>query len=275
MKHPIKNIIITAVFILSSVNVFAGNLIDIDFTRDSTMWNQAFPQMTWNANGKDFMIGQLNNYKADQCYFRGAYGRFYGNDPYDSEDQCKAHTYSFRVSNAGNNYIELPEIKNAKDIIIHCRSGNTNLSADFALEKQNGNNWEIISNMSCPANGNSDFDEVLKKELNINKPVKLRIYGASRNLHVYSIKVSDNSETAIKNINQDINFDIWTWNNLLHLDNHNGDNVNISIMDLVGKVVYNKTFYDNTDISLNFSNGYYIVKAQRDNDIITKKIIIK
>ena len=129
--------------------------------------------------------------------------------------------------------------------------------------------------MSCPANGNSDFDEVLKKELNINKPVKLRIYGASRNLHVYSIKVSDNSETAIKNINQDINFDIWTWNNLLHLDNHNGDNVNISIMDLVGKVVYNKTFYDNTDISLNFSNGYYIVKAQRDNDIITKKIIIK
>lgn len=273
VKQSITGIL--SLLIIVSLPIKADSLIDIDFTRDSTLWNAAFPQMTWNANGKDFMIGQLNNYKANDCFFKGAYGRFYGNDPYDVENQCKVYTYSFRIANTGNSYIELPEIQYAKDITIHCRSGNTNQPADFAIEKLNGSQWELISNMSCPANENSDHDEVIRKNLNINKPVKLRLYGASKNLHIYTVQVTGFGETAVRGINENPGFDLWIWDNVLHVDNQQGENVNLYIMDMVGKIVYNTILNQSADMQIKYNQGCYIVKAINGQKMITKKIIIK
>lgn len=191
-----RHVLLIPVLMLLAMSIWAENRIDINFTRDSTLWRNKFPAMSWNTAQTDFFAGGINNYAIDGFTFKGAYGRFNPgggnyNQPIDSEDPCNQYVYSFRIANTGNSYIGFPEVPDAGQLTIHCKSGNVSESAVFYVERFINGKWERIRTMVAPAHGNRDYDVVLRQNFNIDTPVKLRIYGASKNLHVYSISLTE------------------------------------------------------------------------------------
>lgn len=188
---------------VSFMSVKSADLIDVNFTRDSTFWINNFPGLAWNAAKTDFLVGGIDNRNIDGYIFKGAFGRFNPGpgvyaQPIDSEDYCKQYIWAFRVSNAGNNYITLPEVSSAGRLTIHCKSGNAKESAIFYIEQFTDGKWERIRTMVAPAHGNRDYDVVLRQNLNLDRPATLRIYGASKNLHVYTIKLEAYDPQLVK-----------------------------------------------------------------------------
>jgi len=186
--------IIFILMIVSLLSVKSVDLIDVNFTRDSTFWINNFPGLAWNVAKTDFLVGGIDNRNIDGYIFKGAFGKFNPGhgvyaQPIDSEDYCKQYIWAFRVSNTGNNYIALPEVSSAGRLTIHCKSGNANESAEFYIERFMDGKWERIRTMVAPAHGNKDFDVVLRQNINLDRPATLRLYGASKNLHVYTIKL--------------------------------------------------------------------------------------
>ncbi|MDO9633992.1 MAG: metallophosphoesterase [Paludibacter sp.] len=186
--------IILMMMTVSLFSVKSADLIDVNFTRDSTFWINKFPGLAWNTAKTDFLVGGLDNHNIEGYIFKGAFGKFNPGpgvyaQPIDSEDFCKEYIWAFRVSNTGNNYITLPEVSSAGRLTIHCKSGNSSESAVFYIEQFTDGKWERIRTMVAPAHGNKDYDVVLRQNINLNRPATLRIYGASKNVHVYTIKL--------------------------------------------------------------------------------------
>lgn len=199
-----KNILyILFLIILFSIPATAKDIIDIDFTRDSTLWIEKFPGMTWNTNKTDFTLGSLDNFSAGGLTFKGSFGKFNPGtgvyaQPIDSEDPCKIYIWAFRLANTGNSYIVFPEVQNAGVLTIHCKSGNSAENAVFYIEKLVDGKWIHVRTMIAPPHKNLDYDVVLRQNLNIGIPVSLRIYGASKNLHVYSINLKSQDSQPVK-----------------------------------------------------------------------------
>lgn len=192
------------ILILPTLPLAAQDLINIDFTRDSIFFGNKFPSMTWSPDRLDFFVDAIDNHSIDGFTFNGAYGRFNAGtgiyaQPIDCEDRYKQYIYAFRLGNTGNSYISFPELPNAGQLIIHCKSGNASESATFHVEKYINGKWERIRTMVATAHGNQNYDVVLRQNININSPVKLRIYGASKNLHVYSISLKQYDPQLVKN----------------------------------------------------------------------------
>lgn len=188
------NYIIISILSLCILPIQADNRIDIHFTKDSVYWKSKFPDMSWNAGGTDYFVGQLNDYKIDDFSFKGAFGKFNpgaGNyqQPFNSEDFCEQFFYSFRIANTGNTYLELPEIPDAGLLTLHCKSGNANAGAEFYIEKLVGGKWERMNTLTAPPHGNEDRDVVIRQMIKSDTPIKLRLYGASKNLHVFALTV--------------------------------------------------------------------------------------
>lgn len=189
-----KNLFILTITVLSCFSVNAENLIDINFTRDSTFWIGNFPELTWNTNNTDYTVGGIDNQEVNGYILKGSFGKFNpGNgvyaQPIDNEDHCRQYVWAFRIANTGTSYITFPEVSSAGLLTIHCKSGNANESAVFYVEKFVNGKWERIRTMVAPPHGNQDYDVILRQNININSPVTLRLYGASKNLHVYSINL--------------------------------------------------------------------------------------
>lgn len=186
--------IIISILSLSILHTQADNRIDIHFTKDSVYWKSKFPAMSWNAGGTDYFVGQLNNYKVDDFSFKGAFGKFNpgaGNyqQPFNSEDFCEQFIYSFRIANSGNYYLELPEIADAGLLTLHCKSGNATAGAEFYIEKLVSGTWQRMYTLTAPPHGNEDRDAVIRQPIKSDTPIKLRVYGASKNLHVFALTV--------------------------------------------------------------------------------------
>lgn len=182
--------------ILISFNLYSNDLININFTRDSTYWLGKFPALAWNTAGTDFIVSGLDNFAIENYRFKGSFGKFNPGSgvyaqPIHSEDNCIQHIYAFRLGNTGNSYITFPELPNAGRLTLHCKSGNSTENAVFYIEQLTDGKWERIRTMVAPPHGNKDVDVVLKQNLNIDKPVTLRMFGASKNLHVYNIKLEE------------------------------------------------------------------------------------
>lgn len=198
-------ILLLIIFILPSI-LKSVDLVDINFTRDENNWVKKFENYSWNEAKTDFTVSNINDINVNSLKLKGSFGRFNpGNgvfaQPFNSEDYCEQFRWAFRISNTGNSYIELPEVESAGLFTIHCKTGNPVESSVFYIEKLEQGKWERIKTMVAPAHGNQDFDVVLRQNLNINNPVKLRIYGASKNLHVYafSLKSFEKSTTEKRN----------------------------------------------------------------------------
>ncbi|GAB1416694.1 hypothetical protein MASR2M117_21000 [Paludibacter sp.] len=182
--------VLIALLIVASFT-YAENFIDIDFTRDSTEWATKFPEMKWNNTNKDYFASGIADLEIDGLLFRGAYGKFDASyaQPMDLEDGVTRHIYAFRIANTGTSYIQFPEVASAGVLTVHCASGNASESAVFHVEKLEEGVWKRLTTLASPPHGNQNRDAVLKFNVNTNAPVVLRLYGASKNLHVYTVQL--------------------------------------------------------------------------------------
>lgn len=252
--------------------------IDIDFTRDSEYWINKFPALSWNTAGTDYMVGSLNNYIINNYSFKGSFGKFNPGSgvyaqPVDIEDNCRQYIWAFRIANSGNSYITFPEVSSAGQLTIHCKSGNSVEQAIFYIDQLISGQWVPLSTMIAPPHGNMDLDFVLRENLNISTPVKLRISGASKNLHVYSIKLKEFDINTLTTPLISNSFDILLLGNVLKINSPAEEKISILIYDAIGRLIFSRK---NTDGSIVLPDlkGFYFVSANNGKEIITKKIII-
>lgn len=169
-------------------------LINIDFTRDSVIWKTQFPVPAWNATHVDFLT-PITDVQSGDYLFNGTWGKFnpgiaVGAQPICTEDITKNRRWAFRIDTTSNSYIELPVLTSAGKVTIFCKNGNESLEGIFYIQKRTGDVWETIKTMYVPPHYNQNYEFQVEEYLNIDSSVKLRIYGATKNIHVYAVRVN-------------------------------------------------------------------------------------
>lgn len=171
----------------------ADPLLHIDFTKDSTYWQSKLPKVTWNAVSTDYQAS-LNNLKSDNYVFQGSWGKFYAGhgtmaQPFCLDNISTNRRWAFRIDNNGSSYLEMPEIANAGRLTIFCKNGNAGAEGSFTVQQKVGENWETLRTVYLPPHYNQNYEMQVEELLNINSAVKLRIYGATKKIHVYEIQI--------------------------------------------------------------------------------------
>lgn len=194
------------IIFIASATVKSADLIDVNFTRDAEDWVSKFDNYTWNKAKTDFTVSGINGKVVNDFKLKGSFGKFNPGkgvyaQPLNREDFCEQFIWAFRISNTGDSYIELPEVESAGLLTLHCKSGNPVESALFYIERLEKGKWKRIKTLVAPAHGNQDLDVVLRQNLNLKYASKLRLYGASKNLHVFAIKLESYTETPAKKKN--------------------------------------------------------------------------
>ena len=98
--------------------------IDINFTRDSTMWLEAFPELA--VSGLNLQSSPNGTYLGYSC--RGAFGKFavtgYSYTPLNRDNTDDRFKYAFRLSSQTTNHWTFPEIQDAGTIRVNVLCGN-------------------------------------------------------------------------------------------------------------------------------------------------------
>ncbi len=181
--------------IFLSLNLFAtpATLLDIDFTRDSTTWKPLFPAPAFNSDSSAFFI-PIDNYVAEDFKFGGQWGKFQATTSYKAqpmyiEDNNKYRRWAFKLGTSSDSYIELPELASVGRFTVFSKNASSTSETSMYLQRRNGENWETIRTIYLPPHQNQNFELQVEEFVNINKPVKLRILGATIGIHVYQIRV--------------------------------------------------------------------------------------
>lgn len=195
MKRYIKNLLFTTLFIFTFVSCATAApkvMLEMDFTKDSTYWKAVFPTPQWNEAKTNYFVN-IKTLKKNMYGFEGAFGAFNPGEnvmaqPVYLEDSTQFRKWAFRLSNKGNSYIELPQLTNVGRFTVFCKNASAMEPGEFYIQQLNGKNWETIRTIYLPPHYNQNYEQVVEEFLNIDKKVKLRIYGATKNIHVYGIR---------------------------------------------------------------------------------------
>ncbi len=176
-------------------------LFDVDFTRDSTVWNTAFPETT----GSPDKIVKVTGLSIDYCLFSGTYGKFNPGTSvcaqpisnavqpmYNNANQLVYRRWAFRIDRNDpgvNSSLELPQFGSVGKVTIYCKNGNAGNEASFLIQKKSGDTWETVRTIYVPPHYEQNLEYQVEEYLNIEGPVVLRIAEATRNIHVYQVKV--------------------------------------------------------------------------------------
>lgn len=175
-------------------SVNASELINIDFTRDSTVWKSKFPKTTRSVTQNE-LFAQVSDKHIDNFSFNGDFGKFNADagvraQPVCSENLTIHHTWAFRINNTGASNIELPRVSSAGKLTIFCKNSNEALEDTFYIQKKSGKNWETIRTIFLPPHYDQNYEQQSENYLDINSSVELRIAGATRNTFVYAVRLN-------------------------------------------------------------------------------------
>jgi hypothetical protein len=196
-KNCLKRHSFIIVFSMICAIQLLGNpsvILDIDFTRDSTSWKSTFPEPAWNSIQTEFTT-VVEDQSIDDYSFNGVFGAFdpgVGSmaQPMYIEDISKNRKWAFRITNDPSSYIELPTLSGVGRFTVFCKNSNGANEANFKVQKQLGDHWVDLHTFYVPPHYNKNYEMQMEQFLNIDKPVKLRIAGASRDIHVYAIRAN-------------------------------------------------------------------------------------
>jgi hypothetical protein len=82
------------------------------------------------------------------------------------------------------------------------------------------------------------------------------------------------STTNITTENLDETFNVFNYNNTLNVKTREFENYTLEVYNLSGQMVFSETTNGNFKTNLS-GNGFYIVKLEFENKILTKKIIVQ
>lgn len=252
--------------------------IDVDFTRDSTMWKTAFPMLA--VNGLNLQCSPSGEYLGFGC--TGAFGKFavsnYVYTPFNLENLNEKFIYSYRISTNKTNQWIFPVLPNIGKIKVHYLSGSNVGSTIIPLQKNiaetgQSPNWVDFDpkiEITAPPHGFSANSFVFEKELNLDGITQLRFAPSSNyNFCFYAVSISKNLKTDIKEeVENDIKINLA--GRSLQVTNNNFD-IYSSIYTVaglkIGDIKKNENFIFQT-------TGIYILAIKTPGKTITKKITV-
>lgn len=276
-----KVLLLLAMFAGSTVLLQAqDNWIDVNFTRDSTMWKETMPVMAVVATYNYQCIPDVTNtylgYKFD-----GAFGRFgvngYSYTPINADNPLQKLIYAFRLaSTSTTTNMTFPEVQNVGKIRVNFLCGNATAAAEFTLQKYISGegvdevwaDFDPVIKFNAPAHAFSTTSFTDEKEVNIVGPVKLRFKGpAVKNLHIFAVTFTKGT-TGLNEAKMN-NIKIQLANRKLQIDNA-GEDFKATIYNLTGVQLGNIKRGEFFNIQ---AVGSYLVRIQTADRIITKKIV--
>lgn len=255
--------------------------IDVDFTRDSTMWKDAMPEMsvvnTYNyqctpESGVDYLGHQ----------FDGAFGKFgvsnFSYTPYNVENLEEQFIYAIRLHNNSTSYWALPGTPDVGTVKINCICGNATGEAEINLQKYVSGEgaeavWEDLDpavKFTVPPHNFSTTSFVVEKTVNLSGSPKLRFKGPTlKNVHIFAVTISKNTNSGV----QENLMDKFTMN-------LNGRSFGIT----TGGPEYNATIFNSSgsktgilkrgEVFTFTSAGVYLVQVETAEGTFAKKIAV-
>lgn len=170
-------------------------LINIDFTKDSIQWNAQFPVTTWNTYNTDLSVPVIDQ-QIEDYRFKGTYGRFNPGagvraQPIRNDLQKSHRRWAFRLDNNGTSFLKFPTLTSAGRFTVWCKNGSQTDEGVFYIQKLVDTTWTTIRTIFVPPHYDKDYEQQVEEFLNIPSDVTLRLYGASKNIHVYKITVNE------------------------------------------------------------------------------------
>lgn len=195
MKNKYFKHLISLLLLLFTSSLIFSNpavLLDVDFTRDSAEWKTKFPTPIWNAGNTVYQTS-VTELQIDDFKFNGAYGKFNAGSgtmgqPLYIENMTNFRRWAFRIGTDGSSYLELPELSSIGRFTVFCKNANTSNEVAMNIQRFVDNNWQTIKTVYLPPHHNQNFELQKEEFLNINEPVKLRLTGSDKNIHVYEIR---------------------------------------------------------------------------------------
>lgn len=188
-----KTLLIISLLCLITLSGFAAELVNIDFTRDSVRWKSAFAAPVLNTSKAELSVA-INNITADAFTFNGTWGKFNPGKGVMAQPQCIENTaknrrWAFRLENTDVSSLELPILANAGRFTVFCKNENPVKEGSLFIQKREGKTWKTIRTLYLPPHLNQNYEMQMEEFLNITGKVKLRLCGATTNIHVYEIRV--------------------------------------------------------------------------------------
>lgn len=278
-----KTFLLLFVFVAVSATLLHAqdNWVDVNFTRDSTMWKESFPPLAVSSYSYQCIPVVDNVYNGFKC--DGTFGKFavsnFSYTPFNADDLQKQLIYAFRfTSNSATTNWTFPEVPNVGKIRVNVMCGNVSLAGEFKLQKYVSGtgidevwaDFDPAVKFIVPAHNNSTTSFIVEQELNLTGPIKLRFLGpAVKNVHMYAVSIS-------KNLNAAVSEEMMSKYKL----NLVGRNLKINSEEMNFKaVVYNLsgiqvgTILKGESISLPVAASY-IVKIKTSEGLITKKLVV-
>lgn len=194
MKRKFLSLIVSMCLFQAST-MAAEDLINIDFTRDSTEWKSEFPVPSWNTAKTDLSIS-VKNLGIVKYKFTGTFGKFNPGgmtkaQPVCMDDRNKNRRWAFRLDKkeANDSYLELPEIPSAGKLTIYCKNGNADKEAIFYVQRKKGQTWETLRTIYVAPHYEQNYELQMEEYLQIASRVTLRLSGATKNIHIFAIDV--------------------------------------------------------------------------------------
>ena len=183
--------------------------VDLNFTRDSVMWKNAFPALAVSSYSYQCVPLANTDYLGYTC--DGTFGRFavsnYVYTPINAENISEQFIYGFRLtSNSATTNWTFPGTPDVGKIKVHVLCGNATADGEFTLQKYVSGEgaeaiWEEfdpVVKFIVPAHAFSTTSFVVEKTLNLAGPSKLRFKGpAVKNVHFYAVTISKNTNSAV------------------------------------------------------------------------------
>jgi hypothetical protein len=262
--------------------------VDINFTRDSTLWLATVPELAVNQFSLQTTLD--GEYLGNKM--QGAFGRFavsnYEYTPFNAENLEEQFIYAFRIHNNEQSYWALPGTADVGSLKVNFLCGNATGEAEIKVqyfdgmeevpgegeeEPQYNEIWKdfdpaVVIDVPPHAFGTSSF--VVEKVLNLTGSPKLRLKGPTlRNVHIYAVSISKIKESGVPQIGAaNFNFKV--------------DGRNIQVVSNIN--VYEANIYDlsgnllttlNKDASYSFNQaGVYMVQIRTNEGSVTRKVAI-
>jgi len=281
-----KKILLLAAMLVVLTTVQANDdlWVDVNFTRDSTMWKEAFPELA--VNGLNLQSTPSPNGQYLGFGIDGAFGKFavsnFTYNPFNAENLTEKFIYAIRLHNNETSYWSFPGTSDVGKIKVNGICGNATLDAQFTLQKFMGMEGEgetateiwaefdPVVTFVVPPHAFSTTSFVVEQELNLTEPTKLRFKGPTlRNVHLFAMSISKNTNASVgENLMDQIQMHVV--GRKLEVKYNNMD-FKATVFDLaganLGKIRQGETY------TLPVA-GTYLVRVETLEGTITKKVVV-
>ncbi|GAB1416695.1 hypothetical protein MASR2M117_21010 [Paludibacter sp.] len=262
--------------------------VDVNFTRDSTLWLGAVPDLA--VKNYDFLTtlaGEYLDYKMN-----GAFGRFavvnFSYTPFNVENLEEKFIYAFRMHNNEDSYWAFPGTSDVGSVKLNFMCGNKTAAGEIKVQYFDGMEeipgqdggepqqieiWKDFNPavvFEVPPHDNSTSSFVAEKVLNLTEPSKLRLKGPTlKNVHIFAASISKNKNSGVQHIGA-ANFSLKVDGRSIKVVS----NINVyetNVYDLSGNLLTTL----NRDASYSFNQaGIYMVKVTTNEGSVTRKVTI-